>query len=144
MDVASATPIRLVIRVPVAPELAWAYVTDPDRVEEWFTAASPVGEVGDPYVLDFGEGSVVKGEIVELEPGRRFGHRWAWLDADPPQETLVTWTIRPLEEGGSEIELVHDGWAEAGADDAIRDDHEAYWSGYLDDLRDLLEDAAGS
>ena len=26
----------------------------------------------------------------------------------------------------------------------IRDDHEAYWSGYLDDLRDLLEDAAGS
>ncbi len=29
----------------------------------------------------------------------------------------------------------------ASADDAIRDDHEAYWSGYLDDLRDLLEEA---
>jgi uncharacterized protein YndB with AHSA1/START domain len=98
--------------------------------------------VGEAYVLDFGDGSLVQGEIVELEPGRRFAHRWAWLDADAPEETLVTWVIRPLEGGGAEIELVHDGWDEAGADEAIRDDHEAYWSGYLDDLRDLLEDAA--
>lgn len=138
------SPIRLVLRAPVTPGLAWSYITDPDRVAEWFTAASPVGEVGDPYVLDFGEGSVVHGAIVDVVPERRFAHRWAWLDADNGQETLVTWSIRPLEAGGSEIELIHDGWDEAGADDAIRDDHEAYWSGYLDDLRDLLEEAAGS
>ncbi len=144
MDVLRVTPIRLVIRAPVSPEVAWAFVTDPERVEQWFTAASPVGAVGDLYVLDFGEGSVVQGEIVDLEPGSRFAHRWAWLDAEPRQETLVRWIVRPLEEGGSEIELVHEGWEEAGADDAIRDDHEAYWSGYLDDLRDLLEDAARS
>jgi len=144
MDVGSVTPIRLVIRTPVPPEVAWTYVTDPDRVEEWFTAASPVGAVGDSYVLDFGEGSVVQGEIVEVEPGRRFAHRWAWLDAEPRQETTVTWNIRPVEGGGSEIELLHEGWDEAGADEVIRDDHEAYWSGYLDDLRDLLEDAAAS
>ncbi|OGO52017.1 MAG: hypothetical protein A2V84_11695 [Chloroflexi bacterium RBG_16_70_13] len=142
MDVAPVAPIRLVIRAPVPAEVAWAYVTDPDRVEEWFTAASPVGAVGESYVLDFGEGSVVQGTIVELEPGRRFAHHWAWLDAEPRQETLVTWIVRPLDDGGSEIELVHEGWDEAGADDAIRDDHEAYWSGYLDDLRDLLGDVA--
>jgi len=144
MDVEPVAPIRLVIRTPAPAEVAWAFLTDPERVEQWFTAASPVGEVGEPYVLDFGEGSVVQGAIVELEPGRRFAHRWAWLDAEPRQETLVTWIVRPLDEGGSEIELVHEGWDEAGADDVIRDDHEAYWSGYLDDLRDLLEDAAGS
>ena len=144
MDVEPVAPIRLVIRTPAPADVAWAFLTDPERVEQWFTAASPVGEVGEPYVLDFGEGSVVQGAIVELEPGRRFAHRWAWLDAEPRQETLVTWIVRPLDEGGSEIELVHEGWDEAGADDVIRDDHEAYWSGYLDDLRDLLEDAAGS
>jgi len=105
MDVAPVAPIRLVIRAPVPAEVAWAYVTDPDRVEEWFTAASPVGAVGESYVLDFGEGSVVQGAIVELEPGRRFAHRWAWLDAEPGQETLVTWVVRPLEDGGAEIEL---------------------------------------
>lgn len=143
MDVTPVPPIRLMLRTSVAPEVAWSYLTDPERVAEWFTAASPVGEVGEPYVLDFGEGSVVHGAIVEVEPGRRFAHRWAWLDAEPRQETLVTWLIRPLEAGGSEIELLHEGWDEAGADEAIRDDHEAYWSGYLDDLRDLLEEAAG-
>jgi uncharacterized protein YndB with AHSA1/START domain len=144
VDVTPVAPIRLVLQTPAAPGVAWSYLTDPERVAEWFTAASPVGEIGEPYVLDFGEGSVVHGAIVDVEPERRFVHRWAWLDADPRQETLVTWMIRPLESGGSEIELLHDGWDEAGADAAIRDDHEAYWSGYLDDLRDLLEETAGS
>ncbi len=141
---APVAPIRLVLRTPAAPAVAWSYLTEPDRVEAWFTNASPVGEIGDPYVLDFGEGSVVQGAIVELEPGRRFAHRWAWLEGEPRQETLVTWIVSAVAGGGSEIQLIHDGWEEAGADNVIRDDHEAYWSGYLDDLRDLLEEATGS
>lgn len=68
-----------------------------------------------------------------------------FTDASPLGEaTLVTWTVADLPGGGSRIELVHDGWTEAGLGDAIREDHEAYWSGYLDDLRDILEDAVGS
>lgn len=144
MERPSVPPIHLVTVLPVPPDVAWAYLTDPARVAEWFTDASEVGEVGSPYRLDFGEGSVVEGPIVAIEPCRTFAHGWAWLDAEPRQETLVTWTLRPTESGGSEIDLVHGGWEEAGADVAIRDDHEAYWSGYLDDLRDLFEDAAGS
>ena len=144
MDAVPVAPIRLLVRTAAPPDVAWSYLTEPARVEEWFTAASPVGAVGDPYVLDFGEGSVVQGPIVGLDPGHRFAHRWAWLDAEPRQETLVTWIVRPVEGGGSEIELIHEGWDEAGADEAIRDDHEAYWSGYLDDLRDILEDVAAS
>ncbi len=144
MDSQPVPPIRLAVVLPVPPELAWEYLTDPERVAKWFTDASPVGPVGTAYRLDFGEGSVVEGPVTILEPGQRFAHGWAWLDAEPRQETLVTWTIRPHEPGGSEVELVHDGWDEAGADSTIRDDHEAYWSGYLDDLRDLLGDAPGS
>lgn len=143
MDTAPVTPIRLTIRTSASAQRAWDYLVNPERVAEWFTSASPVGAIGDPYRLDFGEGSVVEGIIVALEPGRRFAHRWAWIDAEPRQETLVTWTVSALEPAGSEIELLHDGWGEAGADDAQRDDHEGYWSGYLDDLHDLLEEAAG-
>jgi hypothetical protein len=51
---------------------------------------------------------------------------------------VVSWSIEPLDEGGSRVTLTHAGWAEAGADEAIRDDHEAYWSGYLDDLAAIL------
>ena len=144
METEVVPPIRLMVVVPVTPATAWSWLTEPDRLAEWLTEASPVGDVGEPYRLDFGEGSVVEGPIVELEPGRAFAHRWAWLDAEPRQETLVRWTIREHPSGGTELELLHDGWTEAGADSAIRDDHEAYWSGYLDDLRDLLEDAGAS
>ena len=138
------SPIRLTIRTTADMARAWEYLVDQDRVEEWFTTASPLGVVGDIYRLDFGEGSVVEGSITALDPGRRFAYRWAWIDAEPRQETLVTWTLRPSDSGGAEIELVHDGWDEAGADSVQRDDHEGYWSGYLDDLRDLLEEVPSS
>jgi uncharacterized protein YndB with AHSA1/START domain len=142
MPVDTIAPIRLVLETTAAPDLTWAYLTEPARVAEWFTEASEIGQVGDTYRLDFGDGSVVEGRIEELAPGRRFAHGWAWLDEEPGAPTLVTWEVIPIPGGGSRVELVHEGWAEAGADEAMRDDHEAYWSGYLDDLRDVLEDAS--
>ena len=131
-------PIVLEVEAPASPDELWAALTEPDRVAEWLTEASPLGGVGDVYRLDFGDGSVVEGIIRELEPGHRFVHTWAWADAQPRQETIVAWTVESLPGGGGRITLVHDGWSEAGADSAARDDHEAYWSGYLDDLVEIL------
>lgn len=131
-------PIVLSIETPAAPDDAWAALTDPDRIVEWFTEASPLGAVGDRYRLDFGDGSIVEGVLRLVEPGRQFAHTWAWIDGEPSQETLVTWSIEPIDTGGSRITLAHSGWAEAGLDEATRDDHEAYWSGYLDDLEAIL------
>ena len=133
-------PIDLEVVLPVDAATAWRAVTDPDRVIEWFTSASPVGPVGSLYRIDFGDGSLVSGEITELDPGRTFAHRWHWDGADDADTTLVTWTVATAA-GGSTVHLVHDGWAEAGLDEAARDDHEGYWAGYLDDLRDLLSGA---
>jgi uncharacterized protein YndB with AHSA1/START domain len=131
-------PIVLEIESAAPPAEAWAALTDPERVAEWFTEASPVGAVRTAYRLDFGDGSVVDGVVTELEPGRRFAHTWAWADAEPGQQTVVSWSVDPLETGGSRITLVHDGWAEAGLDASARDEHEGYWSGYLDDLAAVL------
>ena len=133
-------PIALEVELPVEPSTAWRAITDPDRVIEWFTSASPVGPVGSVYRIDFGDGSVVAGQVTELVPDRRFAHRWHWDGADDAETTLVTWTISQSP-GGSTIRLVHDGWAEAGLDESARDDHEGYWAGYLEDLRDLLSGA---
>lgn len=141
----TTAPITLAIETRAAPDRAWAFITDPDLVARWFAEASALGDVGTPYRIDFGDGSVVEGRIVEVDPGRAFAHEWAWLEdapmGAPGRPTVVRWAVEPLAGGGSRVALVHDGWAESGADDAIRDDHEAYWSGYLDDLRDLLEEA---
>lgn len=130
-------PIVLTVQTPASPDAAWAALTEPERVAEWFTDASALGAIGDAYRLDFGDGSVVEGVVRHLEPGRAFAHTWVWADVEPPQETLVTWRVEPAN-GGSRITLTHDGWADAGLDEAARDDHESYWSTYLDDLVDVL------
>lgn len=96
-------PIILEIETSASAEELWAALTEPDRVAEWFTDASPLGEVGDPYRLDFGDGSVVEGVIREIDPGRRFAHTWVWVDALPRQETLVTWSVEALPGGGGRV-----------------------------------------
>ena len=133
-------PIELVVDTGADPDTAWRTLTEPARVALWLTDASAPRRAGDTYRLDFGEGSIVRGEIVALEPARTFAHRWAWDGAEPREVTLVTWAVEPRA-GGSQISLRHDGWDEAGLDTGVRDDHAAYWAGYLEDLRDVLEEA---
>jgi len=133
-------PIDLVVETGADPELAWRTLTEPERVTLWFTDASRPGAVGTGYRLDFGDGSVVRGTVLALEPGRSFSHTWLWDGAPEGEVTRVTWSVEP-HLGGSRIHLVHDGWDGSGLDGRARDDHEGYWTGYLDDLRDILEEA---
>jgi uncharacterized protein YndB with AHSA1/START domain len=133
-------PIDLVLVTGAPPELVWQTLTDPSRIALWFTDASTLGSVGDPYRLDFGDGSLVSGEVTAHEPGRSFAHTWSWEGAEPGESTRVAWAVEPAA-GGSRIRLLHEGWEEAGLDQSVRDDHEGYWSGYLADLRDVLDEA---
>lgn len=136
-------PIELEVATPASPDAAWAAITDPAQVAGWFTDVSPLGPVGSTYRVDFGAGSVVSGPVLELEPGRSFTHAWAWEGASPYETTTVTWSVAPAPGGGSGsvVRLVHDGWHDAGLDQAARDDHEGYWSAYLEDLAGLLGEA---
>lgn len=129
-------PIDLAIETAADVDAAWLAVTLPERMALWFTEATPLGEVGASYRLDFGEGSVVAGEVVALEPGRRFAYTWAWEGAGADAVTTVEWIVERLAGGGSRIRLVHSGWDPG--EEAARDDHEGYWAGYLDDLHDIL------
>jgi len=134
----TVAPIIIEIETAASPDEAWAALTVPERIAEWFTDASPLGSVGTAYRLDFGDGSVVEGVVTELVPGRRFAHTWAWADAEPDQQTTVCWSVEPLDDGGSRVTLVHEGWSEAGLDESARVDHEGYWIGYLEDLAAIL------
>jgi uncharacterized protein YndB with AHSA1/START domain len=133
-------PIDLTVETAADPAAAWLAISDPAGVAEWFTEATPIGPVGSTYTLDFGDGSIVTGRVLELEPGLRFVHSWRWVGDDESATTRVAWSIAPTE-GGSRISLLHDGWDEAGLDADARDDHEGYWTGYIEDLRDVLAGA---
>lgn len=136
------SPIDLTIETAAPPARVWSTLTDPARVAEWLTDASAVGRIGDTYRLDFGDGSVIDGVITELEPGRRLAYTWLWAGSEAHEETHVAWSVDGTDAGGAEIRLVHDGWAEAGLDGSVRDDHERYWAGYLEDLAAVLADRA--
>lgn len=154
-------PYQSWIETPATVARAWLAVTDPAQIAAWFTDASPLGAVGDPYRLDFGDGSLVEGVVRELDPGRSFAYTWAWSSAEGraddeaddgagdgsggaggrPDATLVRWIVEPLPWGGSRITLVHEAWDEAGLDAGARDEHAAYWDDYLKALAEYLADS---
>lgn len=135
------SPIDLSIETAASPGQAWSTLTDPELVATWLTQSSAVRRVGDPYRLDFGDGSVVEGVVTELEPMRRLTYTWAWVGAEAHEETLVAWSVERRDDGGAIVRLVHDGWAEAGLDGTARDDHAGYWASYLEDLAAVLAEA---
>jgi len=124
------------------PATLWAALTVPEQVAAWFATASPLGAVGTPYTLDFGDGSVVDGELRELVRGHRFAHSWHWLGAPASETTQVTWAVEPTADGRSAVVLRHAGWAEAGLGETDRDDHRGAWQEYLDGLLELLSGGA--
>ena len=139
MPTSAIAPIRIVGETMAPPETVWAALTEPDQVARWFAEPTPIDEgEGAIYAIDFGDGNVIDGVIHELVAGRRLTYTWQWRGQEGGP-TLVTWDVEPGESEGTRITLTHDGWVEAGADEAIRDDHAGYWEGYLADLLDLLE-----
>jgi uncharacterized protein YndB with AHSA1/START domain len=119
------------------PDDVWAALTEPERIAEWFTEASPLAASVTSIDSTSATAAWSRG-LTQIEPGQRFAHTWVWADPEPSPETLVSWSVEPIGTGGSRITLTHAGWDEAGVDEATRDDHEAYWSGYLDDLEAIL------
>src|SRR5688572_10017573 len=107
-------PIHLQRRVRVPRAISWAAITDPAIVGRWFADVSPLGAVGDPYQIEFEDGTSIDGAVLAVEPGRRFVHSWRWQPEPKPRTTRVTWAVEPMSNGGSRIVLEHDGWADAG------------------------------
>jgi uncharacterized protein YndB with AHSA1/START domain len=133
----------LVIRGEVSTDLAatWLALTEPALVERWFTRATPVGSVGDPYELDFGDDDTMRGSVLEVVPGERLVYSWGWGRTPPAQRTRVCWTIEASQDG-TLVTLTHDGWTEAGLGAAERDEHARYWEGYLAALVELGDELA--
>jgi uncharacterized protein YndB with AHSA1/START domain len=137
--VAPIPPIHLQRRTRASRAAAWEAITNPSVVARWFADVSALGRVGDPYRVEFGDGTAVAGVIQSIEPTRRFSYSWRWEHEPEAASTRVTWAVEPMSSGGSRIVLEHDGWADAGLTAADCDDHAGYWEAYLDNLRTLLD-----
>ena len=53
----------------------------------------------------------VVGEIVELQPPRKFSHTWKFT-MNPEAFTLVTWELTALPAGGCRVTMTHSRWTD--------------------------------
>lgn len=117
----STTIINKSIFIAASRETVWAYLTDKDKLGEWFHPAESNLVEGKPYAL--------------LEDASDSNSKACWgdvLSAKKPSFLSYTFTIKPLsgamttvnwtlEEaaGGTRITLSHEGISEAAGDAAL-------------------------
>jgi uncharacterized protein YndB with AHSA1/START domain len=106
------TTIEQTVRIAAPPETVWKFWTEPQRLAEWWaTDAEVEAEPGGLFRVVMGEGPVMRGTFVELDPPRRLVFTFGW-EGDPPAgplppgSTRVEVTLTP-QEGGTLLLLRH-------------------------------------
>ena len=125
------------VRLPVPPAVAWTYWTDPERIVRWMgSRATLEARPGGTVRVEYGNGAVMLGEVVELDPPRRLVLTWGWEDPAEivrPGESRVEVTFEGTA-GGTLVRVRHLGLPESeGAGHAEGWD---YFLGRLGELRD--------
>ena len=95
------------IYLRAAPETVWAFLSDPDKLEQWFHRPNAPLIAGQDYEMCSGSGIRISGRVVAAEPFSRLEYTFHV----PPMGGImstVTWTLQPVA-GGTRLDLVHDG-----------------------------------
>jgi uncharacterized protein YndB with AHSA1/START domain len=81
------------IRAP--RELVWRFWTDPERLVRWMGETASIDlRPGGAVRIEYGNGAVMLGTVVEADPPRRLVFTWGWED---PAEAIGP--------GGSRVEI---------------------------------------
>ena len=98
------------IRIAAAPEIVFAYFTDPAKMVQWMgTEATLDPRPGGVCRINPSGHEAMLGEYVEVDPPRRVVFTWGWesaMFATPPQSSLVEVSLTPDDEG-TIVQLVH-------------------------------------
>jgi uncharacterized protein YndB with AHSA1/START domain len=113
------------IAAPV--ERVWSLLTQAEHIGTWFGDAGAEIDLrpGGALVLRWAEYGTVHGEVVAVEPHRRFAYRWAASTAQGEAElvaansTLVEFTLAP-EPDGTRLRVVESGFAALDVPEAER------------------------
>ena len=110
---ASLTAIRRRRTYSRPSAAVWAALTRQDLLTAWFMRTDDfVASPGATFTLvedqPRGWSGRVRGTVLEAQAPERLVYRWQ--ADDDPDVTTVTWTLRPTQDGGTELTLVHAGF----------------------------------
>ena len=86
--------------IPASPEELWVALTDPREVAQWF--GSEVDwelRPGGRARFTESDGSVRRGQVESVSPGRRLSFRWWREDGGDGETSRVTYTLEPDDDG---------------------------------------------
>lgn len=105
--------------LPREASAIWRVLTTGDLIARWLMPiAGFEPKVGNRFTFKTtpaGEwDGTIRCEVLEVVPNRRFSYSWkgghaANIGYGSPLDTVVTWTLEPVE-GGTRIRLVHSGF----------------------------------
>lgn len=129
----------LFLKAPAAH--VWKFLTEAERLAEWFHRGAADMKAGGDYVLltnSLGkEGTkMCWGEILEFDPPRRLVHKFIheYLKGG---ETECRWTLLDVP-GGTMLTLEHTGWESVGEEAfAMGADHDIGWDQHFARLREV-------
>ena len=101
------------------PSKVWRALTEPDLLAQWLMQNDFKPEVGHKFnfrAQPRGDwNGIVDCEVLEVIPEKRLVYTWAGgsdkNETDGHRiDTTVTWTLKPEENGGTKLTLVHHGF----------------------------------
>jgi uncharacterized protein YndB with AHSA1/START domain len=83
----------------------WSALTEPDRLEEWLTAATFEHREGGAVSFDFGEGGVCGGRVLVFSPPTLLEYEWIFPNGD---RSVVRWQLGAVDgRRATRLTLVH-------------------------------------
>jgi len=117
----STTIINKSIFLKAPRETVWAYLTEKDKLGEWFHPADADLTEGKPYALlaDASDSSskMCWGEVLSAKKPSFLSYTFTIKPLDGAM-TTVSWSLEDAA-GGTRVTLSHDGIAEAAGDAAL-------------------------
>lgn len=133
----SHTRLEKTIFINSTPENVWLYLTDKDKLGEWFHQGTTDLKPGSDYKLLKDDGSpLCWGKVTEANPPHKLTYTFTH-DHLKGVETTVIWELIPVH-GGTMVKLTHYGFEDANVDTlGMLINHDKGWDGHLGRLRDM-------
>ncbi len=129
---ADATITKTVV-LAAPRETVWAFLTDKEKLAEWFHPADADLAQGQPYHLIQDGAKVCWGQVIDMSPPARLATSFTVKPLDGVM-TTVTWTLDEIP-GGTLLTMEHAGLEAAGANFGLMQALDAGWDAHLGDLR---------
>ncbi len=144
----STTTITKTIFFRASREVVWAYLTDKDKLGEWYHPSEvnlTAGEVYALYKTDERDNktTIITGRVLEMNRPSKLVTTFI-VEPFRGRETTVTWVLETAE-GGTRLTLTHEGIATAAGDTVIPllTALDKGWDEHFADLRKSIDKLSG-